>query len=97
VDLRTPIEAPLEISFSAPQGLLYMQKMVNIKMCNAWGAKCNMMYDQEHSTRSERGAWGWLSPMRWGSSSGVAKSRQETVGSGAWEQTNGLTGVWRGR
>jgi hypothetical protein len=25
-----------------------MQKIANIKMCNAWGAKCNMMHDQEH-------------------------------------------------
>jgi hypothetical protein len=26
----------------------YMQKMGNIKMCNAWGAKCNMIHDYEH-------------------------------------------------
>jgi hypothetical protein len=26
----------------------YMQKMVIIKYCNAWGAKYNMMHDQEH-------------------------------------------------
>jgi hypothetical protein len=28
-----------------------MQKMANIRMCNAWGAKCNMMYEQEHPTQ----------------------------------------------
>jgi hypothetical protein len=25
----------------------YMQKMGNIKMCNAWGVKCNMTHEQE--------------------------------------------------
>jgi hypothetical protein len=50
-ELQTPIGlAPLELPFSAPWGLSYMQKMANNKMCNAWGAKFNMMHDQEHST-----------------------------------------------
>jgi hypothetical protein len=35
--------------------------------------------------------------MRWGSNNGVAESQGETTGFGAWERTNGVTGVWRGR
>jgi hypothetical protein len=52
VDLRTPLGlAPLELPTLAPRDLSYMQKMVNLKMCNAWGAKSIMVHDQEQPTQ----------------------------------------------
>jgi succinate dehydrogenase/fumarate reductase-like Fe-S protein len=48
VDLRTPVElAPLEFPSSAPHDLEHMQMMVTIIWCNACGARCNIMHEQE--------------------------------------------------
>jgi hypothetical protein len=53
VDLRTPVGlAPLDLPFSAPQGVYRIcKRWPTLKLCNAWGAKSNAMYDQEQPTQ----------------------------------------------
>jgi hypothetical protein len=52
VDLRTPLGlAPLEFPTSAPRDLVRMFKYETLNItCNAWGAKYNMLHDQEYFT-----------------------------------------------
>jgi hypothetical protein len=42
--------APLRSRVPAPRDLAHMQMMVTINYCNAWGAKCILMHDDEYST-----------------------------------------------